>query len=244
MRIWTLILFWSFSLVLIHAEPRRVEVFVALCDNASQGIVPVSARIGDGNKPDENLYWGCTDGLKAWFRASRQWKLVKREKVSEVILERLTFQHTQDDVALIAHAYRGREIRKCLEDFETALAAGQADLVAYIGHNGLMDFELPLPVKTSSRDGERGHRPRTGAIVLCCKSAAYFQDRIMRLGGKPLLLTDQFMYPGSFLLHDAVEVWRGDGDQQEMRAVAGKAYARNQKISVVAATGVFTKIKW
>ena len=55
-------------------------------------------------------------------------------------------------------------------------------------------------------------------------------------------MTDQFMYPGSFLLHDALEVWRRGGSVVEIRGAAGRAYARNQKISVRAATGVFTDL--
>jgi hypothetical protein len=37
------------------AAPKKVAVFVALCDNATQGILPVPAKIGDGDKPDANL---------------------------------------------------------------------------------------------------------------------------------------------------------------------------------------------
>ena len=44
------------SLAAANAAPRTIQVFVALCDNESQGIAPVPARIGDGNKPDANLY--------------------------------------------------------------------------------------------------------------------------------------------------------------------------------------------
>jgi phosphoserine aminotransferase len=36
---------------------KQVRVYVALCDNESQGIVPVPAKIGNGNDPDQNLYW-------------------------------------------------------------------------------------------------------------------------------------------------------------------------------------------
>jgi hypothetical protein len=37
---------------------KQVRVYVALCDNESQGIVPVPAKIGNCNDPDQNLYWG------------------------------------------------------------------------------------------------------------------------------------------------------------------------------------------
>jgi len=34
-------------------------VFVALADNFNQGIVPVSAKLGNGDNPKTNLYWGA-----------------------------------------------------------------------------------------------------------------------------------------------------------------------------------------
>lgn len=36
---------------------RIVHVLVALCDNEHQGIVPVPARLGNGEDPERNLYW-------------------------------------------------------------------------------------------------------------------------------------------------------------------------------------------
>ena len=56
------------ALPLSAAEPFVVHVSVALCDNASQGIVPVPAAIGDGNAPRTNLYWGASLGVKTWLK--------------------------------------------------------------------------------------------------------------------------------------------------------------------------------
>jgi hypothetical protein len=218
------------------AAPREIRVFVALCDNASQGIVPVPPRIGDGNRPDDNLYWGCTEGFRSWFKRSACWKLTKTEaSVSRDILERLQFRHATADAVLTAEAYRGSSIRKCLTDFEAAVALGKYALVAYIGHNGLMDFDLPAakPPKSNSTD----------VIVLCCKSRPYFADRLSRLQARPILTTEQLMYPGSFILHDAIEVWLRNGAPAEIRTAAAKAYAKNQGISVKAAAGIFSQLE-
>ena len=48
----------------LFGEPLRVHVTVALCDNATQGMVPVPAAIGDGDDPRTNLYWGARYGVK------------------------------------------------------------------------------------------------------------------------------------------------------------------------------------
>ena len=46
----------SLQIGYINAETKIIHVFVALCDNDSQGIVPVPKKIGNGNDPDNNLY--------------------------------------------------------------------------------------------------------------------------------------------------------------------------------------------
>jgi hypothetical protein len=51
------------------------------------------------------------------------------------------------------------------------------------------------------------------------------------------------MYPGSFLLRDSLDVWLRDGPRSDIRMAAARAYAANQKISVKAAEGVFTKLE-
>ncbi len=216
------------------SAPRRIRVFVALCDNATQGIQPVPAKIGNGEDPAANLYWGCTDGLKSWFRASRLWRLEKTETdLSPRVLERLTFRHVATGAILVADAYRGSQMRACLEDFERALASGEDDLVAFIGHNGLMDGSIE---STAPTPGAR----RPDAVVLCCRSAAYFQPRLGALGARAVLLTEQLMYPGAFILHDVIERWLRGGSTAQFRDAAATAYARNQHISLRAAAGVFT----
>lgn len=44
------------------AETRVIHVLVALCDNEHQGIVPVSADLGNGDNPAINRIGGpCTE---------------------------------------------------------------------------------------------------------------------------------------------------------------------------------------
>jgi hypothetical protein len=63
------------------------------------------------------------------------------------------------------------------------------------------------------------------------------------LNARPLLMTRSLMYPGSFLLHHAIEIWLKDGTRPQIREAAARAYARNQKISTKAALTVFTDLK-
>jgi hypothetical protein len=86
---------------------------------------------------------------------------------------------------MVADAYRGKEISQTTMDFLEAAAGkpgeklnagnvefhtgGSADLVAYIGHNGLMDFNL------NSHPQRRDERERR-AIILACASKSYFSS--------------------------------------------------------------------
>jgi hypothetical protein len=114
------------------------------------------------------------------------------------------------------------------------MLSGKNDLVVFIGHNVRMDEAIDAPrVKAAGK---------TDAMVLCCKSQNYFQARLQDAGVRPVLLTTQFMYPGSFILRDALEPWLSGKDRVALRDAAGQAYARNQKIKLAAAKGVFSRL--
>lgn len=230
--------------------PRVVHLFVALADNDSQGIVPVPKKIGNGEDPDLNLYWGNEEGARGYFKASADWKLVaSRKKPSPPILERLVFKHKEREVYLVADGYRGRCIAVALKDFFEAAAGGEAiaieagaegpkleaggkaDLVAFLGHNGLMDNEVAAP---AVRKG--GGKP---AIVLCCASRQFFEKILAELGARPILLTNQLMYPAACVLKGALDGWMRGESAERIRERASEAYAKNQNISLKSAKGMF-----
>jgi len=226
----------AFACGLANAETRRVHVVVALADNEHQGIAKVPAKIGNGDDAANNLYWGTTDGFKSVFGRSKAWKLEKTEgNPTPEILERRSYRHASQDCVLVAEAWRGRNIHQSLESFFANLRDRKGDLTAFIGHNGLMDAPVAVSVVDSAK--------ATDAIILCCISGRYFQPHLEALKARPVLTTEQLMYPGSFLLRDALEVWLRNGTRSEIRMAAAKAYAANQKISVTAAAGVFSKLE-
>lgn len=232
------------------AADRVVHIFVALCDNASQGIQPVPKKIGNGDDAANNLYWGCDDGVRTVFSRSKVWKkLAAADPDGEgPILERVVFRHEAANAWLVADAYRGREIKTCLTDYLAALAGtlkveavagekkfqagGAADLIAYAGHDGLMEFQLVTPAIAAD------HKPKA-AIALCCVSQSFFAGHLEALKATPLLLTTQLMYPAAQTLHEGIGGWLAGKDAEACRQLAAAAYAKNQKISVKAAAGVF-----
>jgi hypothetical protein len=229
---------------------KLIHVLVALCDNQYQGIVPVPARIGNGDDPANNLYWGASFGVKTFFKRARDWKLIAEVRSPRAgILERLVFKNQTKDAYLIADAYRGREIKRCVSDFfefsagragETIntnsielRAGGGADLVAYVGHDGLMDFALDsYPQKAGDR--------RRDAIMLACLSKRYFSEPLRKTGAKPLLWTTGLMAPEAYVLKAAIDGWVLNEDEEAIRKRAATAYNQYQRCGMNAALRLFS----
>jgi hypothetical protein len=229
---------------------KLIHVLVALCDNESQGIVPAPARIGNGDDPANNLYWGARFGVKTFFKRATDWKLIAETQNPRAgILERLVFKHQTKNVHLIADAYRGREIKRCVADFfefsagragETITAnsielhaGGGADLVAYVGHDGLMDFSLDsYPNKADDRQRD--------AIMLACVSKRYFAEPLRKTGARPLLWTTGLMAPEAYVLKAAMDGWVLNENGEEVRRRAATAYNQYQRCGVNAALRLFS----
>jgi len=234
----------------LFAGHRTIHVLVALCDNDYQGIVPVPKKIGNGDDPVLNLYWGAGYGTKTFFRRSAEWKLLSASRIDSTILERCVFQHVTTQTFLVADAYRGREIRSTVEDFFFAAAGarvdtaripgasgipilGGADLIVYLGHDGLMDFTLDTP--PSSHDD----RSRDVA-VLACMSKQFFGPYLSLYSVNPVLLTSNLMAPEAYVLDALVTTWIAGKSKQQIRQAAGAAYSKYQKCSLKAGLGLFS----
>jgi len=233
---------------------RTVHVFVALADNQSQGIVPVAAKLGNGEDPEHNLYWGSAYGVKTFFARSPDWEgIACGEKPKAEILERCVFKHRATNVYLVADAYRGREIRQAILDFLASAAGdgpetvsvpaasgavklpirGGANLVAYIGHDGLMDFQL----QQFSRKKNEVHRD---AVVLACASKRFFAEPVRASGAYPLLWTTGLMAPEAYTLKSTLDGWIAGENNEQVRDRAARAYDKYQKCGFRAAHRLLT----
>jgi len=227
---------------------KTIHIFVALCDNKYQGIVPVPTKIGNGQDINNNLYWGCAYGIRTYFKNSKEWKLVKTEKLDSTILERIIFKHATKNYYLIADAYNGQFIKKCTEDFllsssgqmkdtlnmssTTIGIAGNANLVAYIGHNGLMDFQLTDSYKNEDKI-------QRDVIILACYSKHYFSEQMKKYNVNPIIWTSGLMCPEAYTIHDALAGYVKAESNENIRTKAVLAYSKFQKCSEKAARNLF-----
>ena len=242
-------------------RPLVAHVVVALCDNKSQGIQPVPAFLGNGQDLKDNLYWGASLGVRSFFTRKAGWRRIaydgpKPEGVLERIVLTRTLNRPASDsvrVYIVADAWDGSKIRSSIETFlkmsagrlnetvtfdederKVSLAVGHdAHAIAYVGHNGLMDFTIP-PIAKPAEDNS----PKA-AIVLACRSRFYFESRLTRLGVYPLLLTNGLMCPEAYTLDAALRTWFTGGDADAVRESAAAAYHRHQDCGLRAARWLF-----
>lgn len=248
------LVFYSQSNVSANAQEKQrlVRVFVALADNAHQGIVPVPKVLGNGDDAARNLYWGAAFGVRTYFKNSQDWKeLAVVDNPTPTVLQRIVFQHKQSGTYLVADGYRGREIKTAIEDFFQAAAgsgsaipemrtisgqalglAPNADVVAYVGHDGLMDFQLE---KSFAGNGSQ----KREAIILACASKVYFAGALRQTGAQPLLWTTGLMAPEAYTLKAALDGWIAGESAAAINQRAATAYSTYQKISVASSKGLF-----
>lgn len=234
-------------------KPKIIHVYVALCDNINQGIIPVSERLGNGEDPGNNLYWGAFYGVKTHFKNSDDWKLLAALKNPQPdVLERCLFKSLEFNAFLVADAYRGKSIKKTISDFLYATAGkaseqikiqsgqndfiidagGRSDLVAYVGHNGLMDFSLEEYPK-----GNNNHEREV--IILACASKKHFFDPIRKSGAYPLIWTTALLAPEAYSLKSALTGWLQEKSGEAVLNQTARTYAKFQKCSLKAAEKLF-----
>lgn len=221
-------------------EIRTIHVFVALCDNINQGIVPVPSKLGNGQDVKSNLYWGAMYGVKSYFKRSDDWTLLStQENPNPYVLERILFKHNFTNTYLLADAYNGKYIKQTTIDFLEATAGhngieivnestklvfgGKTNLLSYVGHDGLMEFEVTFhPANQDKRD----------AIILACISRGFFKPYIEQTKSNPLLWSTGLMAPEAYTLKATIDGWINYETENQIKERAAQAYHKYQKCGI------------
>jgi hypothetical protein len=231
-------------------QTKTIHVFVALCDNLNQGIVPVPKTLGNGQDPNSNLYWGAAFGIKNYFKnKTKDWNFIKSYPTENpYILERLLFKHATENVYMLADAYDGKRIKECTSDFLKASNqqnplilkhdnitlgfGGSAQLVSYIGHDGLMDFNLDIEFQPT-------HKKKVDVIILACFSKKYFTTKIQNVNANPILWTTHLMAPEAYTLKSAIDGWILNESGSAIKERAAQTYHKYQKCGIKGARNLF-----
>lgn len=234
-------------------EPLFVHIFVPLCDNENQGIVPVNKSLGDGQNLRTNLYWGAGYGIKTHFKRLKEWTLLSSQlDIDSVVLERVIFKKKYPNgvtVFLVADAYRGDKMHECLTDYFASLAGkkkeileldnnntkikafGEADLIAFNGHNGLMDSYAALFINEDNRMRD--------AVVIACSSLPYFRRHLNVARAYPLLTTTNLLAPEAYGMEAVIDSWAMLEDGKTIRSKIGAMYHKIHNCGLKGATNLF-----
>ena len=101
---------------------------------------------------------------------------------------------------------------------------GNASLLAYIGHDGLMDFQLTESFINKDEI-------QRNCIVLACYSKSYFSPHLKNANVKPLIWTTGLICPEAYTLHDTISRFINKKSNEEIRSMAAKAYSKYQRCS-------------
>lgn len=246
---------------LAAGRPLVVQAHVPLCDN---DVIPCgNARLGDGEDPKRNLYWGTSEGVLGWFgRRGGGWTQVldgDGDAIGEAdVLDLRVWKRTlaspaawrragapaRFTVYVVAQAWRGERIHEAfthyaddlygvtahaiaLPDGTRLAAGGDAHIVAYVGHNHLMDlaaFDWADVAKRAAGRATPDERPR-GAIAIACHTAVYMQDVVPGEQRVPLVMTRDFLLASSAALEGAVLGFARGGDYAAIRRGSAAGYA-------------------
>jgi hypothetical protein len=162
-------------------------------------------------------------------------------------MERLVFKNINSGTYLVADAYNGKYIRDCTRDFLRSSCgqlkdtvhyqvknlgiAGNAQLIAYIGHNGLMDFDVPGDF--SNTDGVKRN-----VMMLACSSRHYFEQKFDQEYVHPIVWTKALMAPEAYTIHDAIGAYLNQKPDSVILDAAISAYAKYQKCGKTGAASI------
>ena len=223
----------------------RVLVHVALCDNDSQGIVPVKNRsICAGDSPEQNLYWRTRGGIASYLRAQRYRELEYTRLPSGPIAIRARFAKllpagpalralgvAHVPVELTALAYRGAQIGAATFDFVRAVHHAPArsedapHVVGYIGHDYLLD---PHDAGALQRARAGSSRIEQGVFALSCFGHQQLRPVLARPGAHLLVLNRNLTYPGAWTIGGLLAGLAQGGSHATVHRLAAQHFAEGR----------------
>ena len=165
--------------------------------------------------------------LRVWRRtvpASAAWRAAGAPRTVEVYVVAQAWRGTAIDRALSRYAedlYGAHAQAITLADGKTLAAGGDAHVVAYVGHNRLMDLDAFDWRAIAARGDQRSR----GVIAIACHTAPYMQGVVPGPRQVPLVMTRDFMLASSAALEGAVMAFAKDGDYAAIRRGAAAGYA-------------------
>ena len=142
---------------------------------------------------------------------------------------------------MLADAYDGKYIKQTTIDFLEANAGnnplkviyneeklcfgGDAQLLGYIGYDGLMEFDVEGDFTSNNSD-------KREAIILACVSKNYFSPYLKQTKSVPLVWTTGLRAPEAYTLKASIDGWILNETDLQIRERGAQAYHKYQKCGI------------
>jgi len=252
---------------LAHGQPLVATIHVALCDNDSQGIVPVkNRRICQGDDPDRNLYWATAGGLSAtlqaahWQRVSLVYfaagelavKAIWRKRFAPGGLLRARGVTAVFDAYIVGLGYRGTHIREAMTDYLRAVNRDDehAEMVAgarlraggashLVGYIG-HDYFYDVDDPWPLWELRAGDSVlHKGTFALACTGHRLIRPGIRRGNAHILILNRTLGFPGAWTAEAIVAAIADGKSPRDIHRTAAAAFATGKGIPLGASLGSF-----
>lgn len=144
----------------------------------------------------------------------------------------------------VIYGWRGKDIDVALKAYLTDLfdcvprsvdlpdgtkleAGGRAHLVAWIGHNRMMDLEYEELRHLLIRVDSCTAQPK-GMIAVACRTGSYLGRHVSSPQRVPLLLTDSLLFAGTHAFEGAARAFLNGSSLAEIRSAGAASYAAGQ----------------
>lgn len=234
-----LFLFMILTLVLYTKTANKIiHIYTVLADSERQFMLNIPRENARGDELNSNYYWGSETGLACVLDKSKDWTLIYKDTSGKLVLERRVYSYLYDeDVFIVADAYKGVDIKEALYDYTRALSGqnidkfsfnfesqhyeissgGASDLTVYFGHNILFDINF---TNFPSKADDYKHF----TIVYTYYGSEYFRDAINKAEATAVLWTYGMMVPEAKTLVSVLTTWANESTIKAVRSEARKIY--------------------
>jgi len=194
--------------------------------------------VGDGSAiGDERVL-----DLRVWRRelaTPAAWRAAGAPARFTMVVVAQAWRGVEIDAALARYAedlYGAHAQAIALPDGTTIAAGGDAHVVAYVGHNRLMD----LATFDWRAVAKRGDDRSRGVVAIACHTAPYMQDVVPGPRQVPLMLTRDYMLASAAALEGTALAYARGGDYAAIRRGGAQGYADGGKKPLRRVFGAFS----
>ncbi|MCK9463611.1 MAG: hypothetical protein M0R80_28665 [Proteobacteria bacterium] len=253
---------------LAAGRPLVITVHVALCDNDSQGIIPVKNRsICRGDDPANNMYWATRGGLAGYLKRAGWKRVLLVAPAGGPVLLRAAW-HTslvaggaladrgvlgRIPVVVVGLAYRGREIRTATVDYFHAVHRDDPRSVALdtgetiaaggashvVGYVGHDYFYDTSEPEALLAEAAGNSALAKGAFALSCTGDRLIRPGLVRPNVRILLLNRTLAFPGAWTVGGIARGLASGQNGAGIRREAAAAFSLGMGVPYGAALGGF-----